>query len=66
MEAVETRVTESVSKASVGNEAKIEYVPYARLCRSPLNVRKKAPTGIGPLAETIAEKGLSKTSSFTS
>jgi len=36
----------------------IEYVPYARLCRSPLNVRKKAPTGIEPLAETVAEKGL--------
>ncbi|MDT8844008.1 ParB/RepB/Spo0J family partition protein [Paraburkholderia fungorum] len=36
----------------------IEYVPYARLCRSPLNVRKKAPTGIEALAETVAEKGL--------
>jgi len=58
MEVVENRVTESVPEASVGNEAKIEYVPYARLCRSPLNVRKKAPTGIEPLAETIAEKGL--------
>ncbi len=38
--------------------ATIEYVAYSRLTRSPLNVRKKAPTGIEPLAETIYEKGL--------
>jgi ParB family transcriptional regulator, chromosome partitioning protein len=45
-------------ETSFGNEAQIEYVPYGRLCRSPLNVRKKAPTGIEALAGTIAGKGL--------
>ena len=38
--------------------ARIEYVPYWRLCLSPLNVRKKQPTGIESLAETIYEQGL--------
>ena len=33
MEVVETRVTESVLEANVGNEAQIEYVPYGRLSR---------------------------------
>jgi len=47
-------MTEPTSKAAGG----IEYVPYNRLCLSSLNVRKKAPTGIEALAETIAEKGL--------
>jgi ParB family chromosome partitioning protein len=56
MEVVENRVTESVLEASNGHEAQIEYVPYGRLCRSPLNVRKKAPTGIEALAETIVVK----------
>ena len=56
MEVVENRVTESVTEASFGNHAQIEYVPYGRLCRSPLNVRKKAPTGIEALAETIVVK----------
>ncbi|REE06595.1 ParB family chromosome partitioning protein [Paraburkholderia sp. BL27I4N3] len=36
----------------------IEYVAYSRLIRSPLNVRKKAPTGIEALAGTLAEKGI--------
>lgn len=45
-------------ETSFGNKAQIEYVPYGRLCRSPLNVRKKAPTGIEALAITIASKGL--------
>lgn len=45
-------------ETSFGDEAQIEYVPYGRLCRSPLNVRKKAPTGIETLAGTIAGKGL--------
>jgi ParB family chromosome partitioning protein len=58
MKVVENRVTESVTEASFGNHAQIEYVPYGRLCRSPLNVPKKAPTGIEALAETIAGKGL--------
>jgi len=58
MEVVEIRVTESVLEANFGNEAQIEYVPYGRLCRSPLNVRKKAPTGIEALAGTIVGNGL--------
>jgi ParB family chromosome partitioning protein len=58
MEVVEIRVTESVLEANFGNEAQIEYVPYERLCRSPLNVRKKAPTGIEALAGTIVGNGL--------
>ncbi|QBR04166.1 ParB/RepB/Spo0J family partition protein [Paraburkholderia pallida] len=40
------------------DRAAIQYVPYARLARSPLNVRGKAPTGIEALAESIAQKGL--------
>jgi len=56
MEVVENRVTESVLEASNGHEAQIEYVPYGRLFPSPLNVRKKAPTGIEALAETIVVK----------
>jgi ParB family chromosome partitioning protein len=36
----------------------IEYVAYSRLILSPLNVRKKAPTGIEALAATLAEKGI--------
>ncbi|PMS15598.1 chromosome partitioning protein ParB [Trinickia dabaoshanensis] len=38
--------------------ATIQYVPYSRLAPSPYNVRKRAPTGIEALAETIAEKGV--------
>ena len=38
--------------------ATIQYVPYSRLTPSPYNVRKRAPTGIEALAETIAEKGV--------
>jgi ParB family chromosome partitioning protein len=56
MEVVENRVTESITEASFGNHTQIEYVPYGRLCRSPLNVRKKAPTGIEALAEKIVVK----------
>ena len=44
---------------------KIQYVSYSRLCPSPLNVRKRAPTGIESLAETIAAQGVCKTWSFT-
>ncbi|CAM2161172.1 ParB family transcriptional regulator, chromosome partitioning protein [Paraburkholderia sacchari] len=47
-------MTESTSSAT----GVIQYVPYNRLCPSSLNVRKKPPTGIEALAETIAEKGL--------
>ncbi|WP_321969212.1 ParB/RepB/Spo0J family partition protein [Paraburkholderia tropica] len=43
---------------SLPDPARIQYVPYSRLCPSPLNVRKKAPTGIEELAETIGGNGL--------
>jgi ParB family transcriptional regulator, chromosome partitioning protein len=38
--------------------ALIQYVPFSRLVSSPLNVRKKAPSGLDALAATIAEKGV--------
>jgi ParB family chromosome partitioning protein len=55
---VENRPTETVLETNFGNQAHIEYVPYGLLCRSPSNVRKKAPTGIEELAITIEAKGL--------
>ncbi|SIT51141.1 Chromosome partioning protein ParB [Paraburkholderia piptadeniae] len=55
-------VTNNVAKISseIADEAKtqIAYVPYWRLCPSPLNVRKRRPTGIESLAETIDAKGV--------
>jgi ParB family transcriptional regulator, chromosome partitioning protein len=33
-------------------------VPYSRLCKSPLNVRRKPPTGLLGMAESIAAKGI--------
>jgi ParB family chromosome partitioning protein len=47
-----------MTATSLSGSSSIEYVSYSRLCRSPLNVRKKAPTGIEGLSETIAENGL--------
>ena len=47
---VENRPTQTILETNFGNQAPIEYVPYGLLCRSPLNVRKKAPTGIEELA----------------
>ncbi|WP_322058475.1 ParB/RepB/Spo0J family partition protein [Paraburkholderia sp. J63] len=44
--------------ASPVDAAQIQYVAWSRLTPSPLNVRKKATSGIEALAETIAEKGL--------
>jgi len=41
---------ESILETNVGNEAKLEYVTYSQLCKSPLNVRKKALIEIGGLA----------------
>ncbi len=38
--------------------AKVEYVAYSLLCKSPLNVRKKALAGIEGLAANIDAKGL--------
>jgi ParB family transcriptional regulator, chromosome partitioning protein len=55
---VENRPTETILETNFGNEAQIEYVAYGLLCRSPSNVRKKAPTGIEELAITIEAKGL--------
>ncbi|WP_242665845.1 ParB/RepB/Spo0J family partition protein [Paraburkholderia ginsengiterrae] len=55
---VENRITETVLETSFGNETKIEYVAYGLLCKSPSNVRKKAPTGIEELAVAIEAKGL--------
>lgn len=52
-----TKHVEPLSESNT-NGVRIEYVAYSRLTRSPLNVRKKAPTGIEALAETIYEKGL--------
>lgn len=49
---------ESVLATDFGNELPVEYVPLSRLRPSPLNVRRKAPTGIEHLAENIAAKGL--------
>jgi len=43
---VENHPTETVLEIDFGNQAQIEYVPYGLHCRSPSNVRKKAPTGI--------------------
>jgi ParB family transcriptional regulator, chromosome partitioning protein len=48
---------QTVTKQNVVR-AVIEYVPISRLSQSPLNVRKKAPTGIPALAATILETGI--------
>lgn len=48
----------NVLETNFGNEEKVEYVAYSSLCKSPLNVRKKAPTDIEGLADSIAAKGL--------
>ena len=45
-------------ETSLGSDAKVEYVALSRLTTSPLNVRRKAPTGIEGLAESISAKGL--------
>jgi ParB family chromosome partitioning protein len=42
----------------LGSDARVEYVALSRLTTSPLNVRRKAPTGIEGLAESISAKGL--------
>ena len=48
----------SVLETNLGNEAKIEYVALKRLRPSPLNVRRKAATGIAGLGDSILAKGL--------
>ena len=55
---VENRATETVLESSFGNDTQIEYVPLALLCKSPHNVRRKAPTGIETLAENIDAAGV--------
>lgn len=52
------QVTETTIETSAGTKGRIEYVPYWRLCPSPLNVRQKPPTGIESLAETIDAQGV--------
>lgn len=48
---------ESILETSVGNEARLEYLVYSQLCKSPLNVRKKALTEIEGLTANISVKG---------
>ena len=55
---VGNNLTETTVETSVVTRARIEYVPYWRLCPSPLNVRQKPPTGIESLAETIDQQGV--------
>jgi ParB family transcriptional regulator, chromosome partitioning protein len=55
---VENRTTEIILERSFGNDTQIEYVPLALLCKSPHNVRRKAPIGIETLAENIATAGV--------
>ena len=55
---VENRVAETVLETNFGNETQVEYVALSRLIKSSLNVRRKAPTGIEGLSDSIAAKGL--------
>lgn len=55
---VENRASETVLESSFSNDTQIEYVPLALLCKSPHNVRRKAPTGIETLAGNIAAAGV--------
>ncbi|MGY6157420.1 ParB/RepB/Spo0J family partition protein [Paraburkholderia graminis] len=55
---VESRATETVPETSFVNDTPIEYVPLGLLCKSPHNVRCKAPTGIEALAGNIAAAGV--------
>jgi len=55
---VESRATETVVESRFSNETQIEYVPLGLLCKSPHNVRRKAPTGIEALAGNIAAAGV--------
>jgi len=59
----ETQTTEDgpatgLLETNFGNEKPMEYVPYSRLCASPLNVRTKPLTGIPEMADNISAKGL--------
>lgn len=45
-------------ETNLGNEGQIQYVALSCLRQSPLNVRRKAPTGIDGLADSILAKGL--------
>jgi len=55
---IENRATETVVESRFGNDTQIEYVPLGLLCKSPHNVRRKAPTGIEALAGNIAAAGV--------
>jgi ParB family chromosome partitioning protein len=52
------QITETGVETTARTKGRIEYVPYWRLCPSPLNVRQKPPTGIEALAETIDAQGV--------
>lgn len=47
-----------VERDSTVGATEIVKVPYNRLCKSPLNVRRKPPTGIEGMAASIATQGL--------
>jgi len=55
---VEAQHGASALETNLGGEGKIEYVALSRLRTSPLNVRRKAATGIEGLADSILAKGL--------
>ncbi len=55
---IATTLAASPSENGIEAKARIEYVPYSRLCPSPHNVRKRKPSGIDSLAETIDGQGL--------
>ncbi|SMG61589.1 ParB/RepB/Spo0J family partition protein [Paraburkholderia susongensis] len=48
----------TILETDFGNETAVQYVAYSRLCRSPHNVRRKAPVNVSSLADSIAAKGL--------
>ncbi|MDR5785241.1 ParB/RepB/Spo0J family partition protein [Caballeronia sp. LP003] len=48
----------TVLESTFGGESAIEQVALSRLSASPRNVRRKVPTGIDGLADSIAAKGL--------
>ncbi|MDR5832552.1 ParB/RepB/Spo0J family partition protein [Caballeronia sp. LP006] len=48
----------TILESTFGDDIAIEQVALSRLSLSPSNVRRKAPTGIEGLADSIAAKGL--------
>ena len=58
IDALAASVEASPLETNLGNESKVEYVALSRLRTSPLNVRRKAASGIESLADSILAKGL--------